>query len=86
MSVRTVRMEPEDEALLERIRRRTGWTVSDALKRGLRALERNISEKPPASAFKIYAGLDLGPGGHAAGPASRSRETAREVIRRKHKR
>ncbi|MFP3942783.1 MAG: hypothetical protein ACLFWF_02765 [Alphaproteobacteria bacterium] len=85
MSVKTVRMEPEDEALLERIRRRTGWTASDVLKRGLRSLERDMSSKPATRAFEIYTSLDLGSGGYAAGPASRSRETARKVIRRKHK-
>lgn len=86
MSTKSVRMEPEDEKLLDRIRRRTGWTASDALKRGLRLLARDISEKSPSSAFEIYSDLDLGPGGYAAGPASQSRETARKVIRRKHKR
>lgn len=84
MGTKTVRMEPEDEKLLERIRRRTGWTASDALKRGLRALERDLAREPADRAFEIYAGLDLGPGGYAAGPASRSRETARAVIARKH--
>lgn len=84
MGTKTVRMEPEDEKLLERIRQRTGWTASDTLKRGLRALERDLAREPAGGAFEIYAGLDLGPGGYAAGPASRSRETARDVIRRKH--
>lgn len=84
MSTKTVRMEPEDEKLLERIQRRTGWTASDVLKRGLRALERDILERPTTSAFDIYSGLHLGPGGSAAGPASQSRETARRMIARKH--
>ena len=80
MSIKTVRLEPEDEKRLERIRRRTRWAVSDVLRRGLRALERDISSEPARNAFEIYAGLDLGPGGYAAGPASQSRETARRVI------
>lgn len=84
VSTKTVRMEPEDEKVLERILRRTGWTASDALKRGLRSLEREVAKQPTTSAFDIYAGLDLGPGGYAAGPASKSRETAKRVIRRKH--
>lgn len=86
MSTKSVRMEPEDEMLLDRIRRRTGWTASDALKRGLRLLERDLSKEPSTTAFEIYSELDLGPGGYAAGPALQSRETARKVIGRKHKR
>lgn len=86
MSIKTVRIEPEDERRLERIRRRTGWAVSDVLRHGLRALERDISSVTTKSAFDIYAGLDLGPGGYAAGPASQSRETARKVIARKARR
>lgn len=79
-------MEPEDEKRLERIRRRTGWATSDALRRGLRALERDISSEATSRAFDIYASLNLGPGGYAAGPASQSRETARRVIAQKAKR
>jgi hypothetical protein len=67
MGTRTIRMEPEDEKLLDRIRRQTGWTTSDALSRGLRALERELAENIASSAYAIYEGLDLGPGGYAAG-------------------
>lgn len=84
MSIKTVRMAPADEKRLARIRRRTGWTTSEALKRGLRALEREIPEGSAATAFDIYSTLDLGPGGTAADPASRSRETARRAIARRH--
>jgi len=86
MGTRTVRMEPEDEKLLERIRRQTGWTTSDALKRGLRSLERDLAADAVPTAHAIYMSLDLGPGGYAAGPASQTRETARQVIARRHKR
>ena len=34
MATKTLRMDPEDEARLERIQRRTGWTVSNVLKEG----------------------------------------------------
>lgn len=86
MATRTVRMEPEDEKRLERIQRKTGWTASDALKEGVRLLDQSLTNAPTNVAYDIYAELDLGEGGHARGPASRSRETAREAIARKHKR
>ena len=86
MSVRTVRMEPEDDARIERIRRKTGWTSSDVLKEGVRLLDEALTKAPTNDAHEIYSSLDLGPGGYAAGPALESRETARRVIARKHKR
>jgi hypothetical protein len=79
-------MEPEDEKRLGRIRRQTGWTTSDALKRGLRSLERDLADDAASNAYAVYASLDLGPGGYAAGPASQTRETARRVIAAKQQR
>jgi hypothetical protein len=84
MGTKTVRMEPDDERVLARIRRQTGWTASAALKQGLRALERDLLQREAPSAYDIYKSLDLGPGGYAAGPSAKSREVARRVIRRKH--
>ncbi len=86
MTTRTVRMTPEDEARLARIQRETGWSASDALKEGVRLLCEKLSNAPTSTAWDVYAELDVGEGGHAIGPASRSREAAREAIARKHKR
>lgn len=85
MGVRTVRMEAEDEKRLARILRRTGWTASDVLKRGVQLLDETLAKTPTNKAFEVYSGLDLGPGGYASGPASESREAARRAILRKHK-
>jgi hypothetical protein len=78
-------MDAEDEARLERIQRETGWTVSDVLKEGVRLLEETLAKAPTSAAYDIYSRLDLGPGGYASGPATRSREAAREAILRKRK-
>ena len=85
MATKTLRMDPEDEARLERIQRKTGWTVSDVLKEGVRLLEETLAKAPTTAAYEVYSRLDLGPGGYARGPASRSREAAREAILRKRK-
>lgn len=85
MATKTLRMDPEDEARLERIQRKTGWTVSDVLKEGVRLLEETLAKSPTNAAFEIYSRLDLGAGGYASGPASRSREAARDAILRKRK-
>lgn len=85
MATRTLRMDPEDEARLERIQRRTGWTVSDVLKEGVRLLEEALAKAPTTEAYEVYSRLELGPGGYSSGPASKSREAARAAILRKHK-
>jgi hypothetical protein len=83
MSSKSLRLTADDEAVLARIRRRTGLTTSDALKRGLRALEKEIESKPQKTAWEIYQSLDLGEGGYAAGPATETRKTVRQILERK---
>ena len=83
MSIKTVRMDDDDEKLLERVKRATGWSASEVIKRGLRSLDRQLREQPSKRAFDVYKALDLGPGGYASGPASDSRKVAREAIRRR---
>ena len=86
MGMKTVRMEPEDEKLLERLRRRTGLTTSDVLKRGMRLLDESLAKQPPKKTpYEIYRELDLGEGGYAIAPASESRKAVREAILRKHR-
>ncbi len=80
MSTKSLRLSPEDEALLARIRRRTGWTASDALKRGLRALEKDLEATSARTPWEIYESLDPGAGGHAAGPATETSKTVREIL------
>jgi hypothetical protein len=77
-------MDDDDERRLERIRRATGWTATEALKRGLEALETDLSEKPPKTAYDIYLELGIEPGEPTRDRASRARELVREAILRKH--
>lgn len=86
MGVRTVRMEPEQEKLLERIQRRTGWTASDAIRRGLVLLDEQLKAKPKKTAWEIYSELVLDPNGGAEGLSTETSAAARRAILRKHKR
>jgi hypothetical protein len=85
MATKTLRMNPEDEARLERIQRKTGWTASDVLKEGVRLLEETLAKAPTTEAYEVYSRLALGPGGYASGRASKSREAARAAILHKRK-
>jgi hypothetical protein len=86
MGTRTVRLDDDTEASLDEIRRSTGLSISEVLKRGIEAFRKEIAEKASPTPFEIYAQLELGPGGYSAGPSTKVRETVREILRRKHRR
>ena len=79
-----MRLDAEAERALAAIRRRTGDSISEALKRGLQAAERELTNTPPVTAWAVYEKLDLGPGGYARGPSDKVRATVREILRKKH--
>jgi hypothetical protein len=84
MSVRTVRLDAESERVLAEIQRRTGLSVSGALKRGLIAARGAQRGERAAAPFEIYRGIDLGPGGYAVAPARRAKQAMRRTL--KHRR
>lgn len=85
MATRTVRLDEETEKTLARLRRRTGLSISEVLKRGVRAYaERggNASTRP----YEIYRRLDLGPGGWSVAPAKDAKRAIRSLLRRRARR
>jgi hypothetical protein len=86
MATRTVRLDDEAEATLKQIRDATGLPISEALKRGLRALNEQISQANRRTAWEIYREFDLGPGDPTIAPARESRRGVLEAIRKKHNR
>ncbi len=86
MASRTVRLDDEAEQVLAELRRKTGMTISATLKSGLLALLRGLRREPSATAWEVYEGLDLGPGGYARSEGAGAKRAVREVIRRKHRR
>ena len=81
---RSVRLDGEAERALAEIQRRTGDSISAALKRGLLTAQRELRASLPRTAWEIYQSLDLGPGGNALGPSTKVRQTVREYLRKKH--
>ena len=86
MATRTVRLDPEAEALLQEIRRTTGLPISDVLKAGLAALRDQLRAEPPEAPIEVFASLDLGPGGYAIVPSTESKAGVRAALDRKHRR
>jgi hypothetical protein len=83
MALRTVRLDDEAEATLRTIREATGLPISQALKEGLRALNRQVSEAPANRPWDFYERLDLGPGGYAEAPSTETRRGVKAALRRK---
>jgi hypothetical protein len=86
MGTRTVRLDDEAEKTLERLRDMTGLSISEVLKQGLSAYERQTLDHLEPRPYAIYSALDLGPGGYAMAPARAAKRAVVDAIRRKHKR
>jgi hypothetical protein len=83
MATRTVRLDEEAEEALREVREATGLPISEALKRGLRALQEHVKHEASRTPYDIYAELDLGPGGYAIAPSTESRRGVRQAIKKK---
>lgn len=70
--------------LPERLRRITGFSISDVLKRGLAACETQAWADPSRRLYAVYRKLDLGSGGYAAAPAWKSKSAVADAILNKH--
>lgn len=86
MGLRTVRLDEETENILKQVTKKTGWSVSTTLKRGIFELRDAVSRRPQRSAFEIYRRLDLGPGGYAIAPSTDTRRGVQLALRRKFRR
>ncbi|NGZ97088.1 MAG: hypothetical protein CV089_13385 [Nitrospira sp. WS110] len=83
MGLRTVRLDDETEKVLKQVTKKTGWSVSTALKRGVLVLRDEVARRSHQSAFDIYSRLDLGPGGYALAPSTDTRRGMQIALRRK---
>lgn len=86
MGLRTVRLDDDTEKILKQVTKKTGWSVSTTLKRGILTLRDEVSRRPQRSAFEIYRSLDLGPGGYAIAPSTDIRRGMQLALRRKSRR
>jgi hypothetical protein len=83
MVTRTVRLDEEADGTLARLRKSTGLSISEILKRGLQAFAQRTDEQCSATPYDIYRQLDLGTGGSALAPANEAKRAIQEVLRRK---
>jgi len=86
MGIRTVRLDDETEKVLKQVTRKTGWSVSSALKRGVLVLRDEVGRRAQQSPFEIYRRLDLGPGGYALASSIATRRGMQIALRKKSRR
>ncbi len=84
MGTRTVRLDEDAERTLMKLRKATGLSISEVLKRGLKAYELRALSGGEVRPIEIYRRLDLGAGGWSRAPASEAKQAVRGAIRRKH--
>ena len=84
MGLRTVRLDDETEKILEQLRKTTGLSISEVLKRGVRKFSEHAVRETAATPYAAYRRLDLGPGGYAKAPARDARKAVRAAIAKKH--
>jgi hypothetical protein len=86
MATRTVRLDDETEVVLKEVQNATGLPISEALKRGLRALQQQVRSQVDRLPYDIYRALDLGRGGYAIGPSTNVKRAVRAALRKKYRR
>lgn len=86
MAIRTVRLDKETEGVLKEVLQATGLPISEALKRGLRALRSEVRERADRSPYNVYEELDLGPGGYGIAPSTDVKRAVRQALKKKHRR
>ena len=85
MSTRTVRMDDASEATLADLQRRTGLSISEVMRRSLRAYERELDSDITRRPYDVYKSLGLPrEGERALAPAAKAKEAVAEIIRKKH--
>lgn len=83
MGTRTVRLDDEAEKALAMLRKSTGLSISEVLKRGLQAYAQRAQGEGEVRPYEIYRRLELGAGGWSIAPARDAKRNVREAVRRK---
>ena len=85
MGTRTVRLDAAGETALADLRRRTGMSISEIMREGLRAYAKELDDDITRRPGEVYRSLGLPrEDERAVAPARRAKEAVVEVIRKKH--
>lgn len=82
MGTRSVRLDNEAEDVLSEILKKTGMSISDAIKQGLMAYREKAKSQNHKNPSDFFKGCDLDEGGFSLGPARQSRSILKDKIKR----
>ena len=86
MGTRTVRLDKQTERTLQSLRRTTGLSISEVLKRGVQAYSEQAAIRAEASPYEVFRCIELGEGGWAVARARDAKSGIRGVLARKQRR
>jgi hypothetical protein len=86
MGVRTVRLDADTERTLAQLRKATGLSISEVLKRGIQAYAQGRQLDATLSPYEIYRRIELGAGGWSRAPAADAKRGLQELLKKKHAR
>jgi hypothetical protein len=86
MGMRTVRLDERTEKTLEKLRKSTGLTISEVLKRGVEAYAEKAEGIERSRPYDVFEKIELGDGGWALGRARDAKRKVRDAVARKHRR
>ena len=86
MVTRTVRLDQAAESTLQYLRKCTGLSISEVLKRGLEAYAVSARNQVAQTPYEIFRRLDLGRGGYALSEARHAKAAIALAIGKKHRR
>lgn len=80
MATRSVRLDDEAERALAEVRRRSGQSISGAIKLSLLSFRDNVLSHQGRRPSEFFLQYDFGEGGYAVGPARESRRVVRKKL------
>ena len=84
MSIRTARFDHDTELALQHIKTISGMSISECLKAGIKALEKQLTLRPAKRPYDILKMLDLGKGDKNIPPALEAKEHLIAMLKKKH--
>lgn len=85
MALRTVRLDERTERTLQTLRKTSGLSISEVLKRGIAALATQAQGAGGRTPYEIYRQIELGAGGWAVAPGRDAKRRVRDAIVQKHR-
>lgn len=83
MSIHTIRLDKTLEQELQFMTRITGWSMSSVFKKGLKLVQKDLTQQSSCSPYAIYKNIDIGEGSNALGHSGQVKLQVKKAIQGK---